>query len=403
MAPTFTTRIMPGIIDRYILVEIFKVFSAVLITVVLVSASMLLLRTLEEVNTGALGTDMVLHFLALQVLRNIPSLLPPVFFIAVLAALGRMARDSELIALGACGLGPGRIYRALLYAAVPVTIVTAWVSFDLRPAVMGEIYRINAGQAERANRIAGLRAGRFYQEAEGRVTIYVGKIDDDGSLHNIFIHDRRPGEMKLVVSDHGLFRRDEESGEQFVTLLEGRRYDGVPGEGNYTIGEFDRYNWRIEPRKLDDFRSQKRSVFTTAELLRANDLLDRAELQFRLSGPIAILTLTILTVPLTTTSPRQRGTWRMFLAFLTYFSLFNLQRVAAHWYETGVTPAWIGSLWYQALILVLVFVLLLPDSRWLRSLMRRTAPSGGRSAPHGGGAERAPEPGHQSSPRPASR
>ena len=394
---------MPGIIDRYILVEVFKVFTAVLITVVLVTASMLLLRTLEEVNTGALGTDMVLRFLALQVLRNIPSLLPPVFFIAVLAALGRMARDSELIALGACGLGPGRIYRALLYAAVPVTIMAAWISFDIRPAVMGEIYRINAGQADRVNRIAGLRAGRFYQEGGGQVTIYVEKIDDDGSLHNIFIHDQREGEMKLVLSDHGLFRRDEGSGEQFVILLKGRRFDGIPGQADYTIGEFDSYNWRIEPRQFNDFRSEKRSAFTTADLLRTNDLLDRAELQFRFSGPIAILTLTILTVPLTTTSPRQRGTWRMFVAFLTYFSLFNLQRVAAHWYETGVTPAWIGSLWYQALILVLVFVLLLPDGRWLRSLRRRPVSLDLTMAPCGGGSRPVQWPGPQSSPPPTSR
>lgn len=374
MTPPSAGRIMFGIVDRYILVEVFKVFSAVLSTVMLIAASMLLLRTLEEVNTGALGSDMLLRFLGLQVLRNTPSLLPPVFFVAVLVALGRMARDSELIALNACGLGPGRIYRALLYSAVPVTLLTAWISFDLRPAVMGEIYRINAGQTEQANRIAGLRAGRFYQEGEGQVTVYVGKMEDDGSLHNIFIHDRRAGEMKLVLSDHGLFRRDELSGEQYVILLQGRRYDGTPGQADYTIGEFESYNWRMEPRKADDFRSQKRSAFATADLLGADGLPDRAELQFRFSGPIAILTLTILAVPLTTRSPRQRGTWRMFLAFLTYFSFFNLQRVAAHWYETGVTPSWIGSLWYQALILVLVLVVLLPDSRWLKSLRRR-APS----------------------------
>jgi lipopolysaccharide export system permease protein len=374
---------MFGIIDRYILVEIFKIFAAVLSTVVLISASMLLMRTLEEVNAGALGADMVLRFLGLQLLRNTPSLLPPVFFVAVLVALGRMARDSELIALGACGLGPGRVYRALLYAAVPLMIVTAWFSFSLRPAVMGEIYKINASQTEQANRIAGLRAGRFYQEGEGQVTIYLGEIEGDGHLRNIFIHDRRSGQMKLVLSDHGLFRRDEMTGEQFVTLLHGRRYDGIPGQADYAIGEFDSYNWRIEPREVEDFRSLKRSAFTTAELLGADDLRDRAELQYRFSGPIAILTLTILAVPLTTKSPRQRGTWQMFLAFLTYFSFFNLQRVAAHWYETGVTPAWIGSLWYQALILVLILAVLLPDRRWLKSLRRRTAPLGGTSASEG--------------------
>ena len=65
----------------------------------------------------------------------------------------------------------------------------------------------------------------------------------------------------------------------------------------------------------------------------------------------------------------------MFLAFLTYFSFFNLQRLAANWFETGVTPSWLGSLWYQGLILVLVLAILLPENRWIRRLMRRSPPS----------------------------
>jgi lipopolysaccharide export system permease protein len=61
----------------------------------------------------------------------------------------------------------------------------------------------------------------------------------------------------------------------------------------------------------------------------------------------------------------------MFLAFLTYFSFFNLQRLAGHWLEIGATPTWLTSLWYQPSILVVIFMVLLPESRWLRRLLAR--------------------------------
>lgn len=120
------------------------------------------------------------------------------------------------------------------------------------------------------------------------------------------------------------------------------------------------------------FRTGKRAAFRTATLIGSEDLRDRAELQYRIGNPLAIFTLTLLTIPLTTKSPRQRTGGRMFLAFLTYFSFFNLQRLAEHWFETGVTPSWLGSLWYQALVLVLVLAILMPEGRRLRRLTRRS-------------------------------
>jgi len=370
---------MLGIADRYFLSEVSKVFFAVLSTVMLIVVSMLFLRTLEEVNAGVLGSDIVLRFIGLQIAKDAASLLPPIFFVALMVALGRMARDSELIAFSSCGLGPAQIYRALLYAAIPVAISTAWFSFYLRPLVVDEIQEIRTREKDQMHQIAGLKAGRFYQQDDGQITVYVEEIDGKGRLRNIFIHDRRDGEIRLVLSNEGFIRQDRASQDQFVTLLKGRRYDGAPGNPDYAIGEFERYNLRIEPRELGNIRSVKRATYKTSDLVGSDDLRDQAELQYRFAGPLAVITLTILALPLTTTSPRQRGTWRMFLAFLTYFSFFNLQRVAMNWYETGTTPVWLGMLWYQALILVLVILLLLPDSLWLKrlrlSVPQKTSPT----------------------------
>jgi lipopolysaccharide export system permease protein len=165
-----------------------------------------------------------------------------------------------------------------------------------------------------------------------------------------------------------MLRTDENAGGRFVTLHAGRRYDGEPGTPDYTIVKFERYDLLIESREVEDYRSLKRATYATTELLGSDDLRDRAELQYRFSFPLAIFTLTLIAVPLTTQSPRERGTWRLFLAFLTYFSFFNLQRLAATWFEAGTTPTWLGSLWYQALILVVVAVLLVPDRQWLKRI-----------------------------------
>jgi lipopolysaccharide export system permease protein len=74
---------------------------------------------------------------------------------------------------------------------------------------------------------------------------------------------------------------------------------------------------------------------------------------------------------LTQLSPRRRGGGRLFIAFLAYFAFFNGQRLAEEWMASGVTPAWLGILWYQLLIVTLVFAALLPGSYAMRRLRAR--------------------------------
>ncbi|MCU0834331.1 MAG: LPS export ABC transporter permease LptF [Chromatiaceae bacterium] len=364
---------MLGILDRYILAEVAKVFLAIAGVLILIVASLLFLRTLEEVSLGALGSQVVLRYLGLQLLRDAPSLLPPAFFIAALVALGRMARDSELIAIAACGLGPGRIYRSLLYFALPAAALTAWLSLALQPWATGEIQRVRAQQKEQTTQIAGIQRGRFYVQDAGRLTLYVEDIVDGRRLHNVFIHDQREGATRVVLSKEGYHSFDEATGDHILTLRDGRRYDGIPGRGDYEVGEFERYSLRIEPRRLEDVPNRKRSAQPTPVLLGSEDPADLAELYHRVAGPLSVIVLALIAIPLSASSPRQRASGRMLLAFLTYFGFLNLQRLAETWLETGVTPVWMGSLWYQLLLLVLVYVALLPESYWVRRLRRRPA------------------------------
>ncbi len=362
---------MLPIVDRYVLSEVLKALLAILATLMLIVASMLFLRTLEEVNLGALNADLVLRFLGLQLTRDAATLLPPSFFLAALGSLSRLARDSELVALNACGIGPRRLYRALFLLALPVALITGWFALALQPWAAAGIAEIRLQQKEQATQIAGLQAGRFYTEEGGEVVVYVGSVAKGKGLERVFILDQRGETKRIVVSETGRHRLDDQTGDHLVTLTDGHRFDGNPGEGNFLIGRFHEYQLRIEGTGAPAQTVTKRSATPSLDLLDSADRADRAELEHRIAAPLAIFTLTLIAVPLVAISPRQKTTGRLFLAFLAYFAFFNLQQLAETWLGNGTTPIWLTSFWYQVLVLALVYLVMLPEAGWYKALRER--------------------------------
>ncbi|WP_295392874.1 LPS export ABC transporter permease LptF [uncultured Thiodictyon sp.] len=370
---------MLPLVDRYLFSEVAKALLAILITLMLIVTSMLFLRTLEEVSLGALNANLVLRFLGLQLVRDTSTLLPPSFFLAALGALTRLARDSELVALNACGIGPRRLYRALLLLALPVALVTGWFALILQPWASAGIAEIRLAQKDQATQVAGLQAGRFYVEEDGQSIIYVGSIAKSRELERVFILSRQGKKPILVVSDSGHHRLDQKTGDHLITLTDGHRFDGNAGEGDYTIGQFREYQLRIDGQGPEPTQVKKNSTTPSRTLWASPDPAAQGELQHRIAAPLAIFTLLLIAVPLVAISPRQKTTGRLVLAFLAYFTFFNLQQLAETWLENGTTPLWLTSFWYQLLVVALVYLVMLPETPWYRGLrerFRQRAPTG---------------------------
>lgn len=360
-----------SLVDRYVIREVAKAFAAIVVVLLAIVVSLMFLRTLEEVNLGGLGVDLVFLYLRLQLLRDASSLLPPAFFLAILVTLNRLARDSELIAMNACGIGPPRIYRTLILLAIPVALLTGWFALFLQPEAAAGIQEIRLRQKEQATQLAGLQPGRFYVEEQGGIVVYIGAIDQRQALGDIFILDRRGDESRLVISKGGQHRIDEATGDHLVTLNSGQRFDGQPGSGAFLVGDFAEYRIRIRESGAPPRKLSKRATTPSLELLNASDIADRVELEHRIAAPLAIFTLAVLAIPLVEISPRQKTSGRLLLAFLAYFSFFNLQRLAETWLESGVTPPWMGSLWYQFAILGAVYLTLASASLWAGRIRQR--------------------------------
>lgn len=359
-----------GILDRLLVREVLKTLAVVLLILLLVLIASHFVKLLGRAAAGGLAPHAVLSLLGLQAIKVIGVLLPPSFFFALLWVLGRMYRDGEMVALQASGVGMRRVYRSAMLLAVPLALFAGLLTFQALPWANASIERVKFAQQDTAD-ISGIRPGRFNEFNKGELIIYTRGVSSDGKrLQGVFVQDRQHGRSGVVVADEAYQVADRASGERFVILADGRRYEGIPGHADYQVAAFHEYAFRLPKLDLDD-RRLRVGARATGELWRTDTLAARAELQYRFSVPTAVLVFALLAVPLARSEPRRDVYGRIGLAVLVYFVFMNLQRIAERWMELGVLPAWLGMWWVAMVMVALAGLIILLDSHWFAGYLRR--------------------------------
>ncbi len=364
---------MISLIDRYLLKEVLKAMFAILLVLTLILVSNNFIKLLKEVAAGDLNADILLEALFLQMVVLIGRLIPPTFFFAVLFVIGRMYRDSEVVALESCGVGGMRVYRSLVFVVVPVALLTGWLTLYATPWAGRLIEELWSNQGGQATELAGVAAGRFNEYSQGDLVLYVESIaKDERRMKNVFIQQRKNGVLSLITAKRGYQRVDREYGDLFLVLEDGLRYEGSPGQANYQISQFDKYGLLIKTSTGGETKVTRRAL-SSAELLNSPILRDRVELQLRISNVFALVVFALLGLPLSRTLPRQGPFGRLVLAFVLYTLYLSLQGVAESWMKSGLTPEWIGIWWVHVVLVIISLGLLLPNTqsyRWARRRLR---------------------------------
>jgi lipopolysaccharide export system permease protein len=306
----------------------------------------------------------------------ISRLIPPAFFFAVLYAVGRMYRDSEMVALESCGVGGVRLYRSLLLVVLPVALLTAWLSLIVQPWSSRTSALLIASQEGQASELSGISAGRFNEYSKGDLVLYVAAIDDnERRMRDIFIQQRREGVLSLISAKSGFQRIDKVSGDRYLVLDDGYRYAGHPGELNYQVSEFKRYSMRIQERGEGVVQQHRKSLSNRA-LLASSAIEHRVELQVRISQILGLLVFAFLSLPLSRSMPRQGPFGRLVLAFVLYTLYLSLQGVAERWMIEGITASWLGIWWVHLSLFLIGLLILLPDTQRYRVWRRQLGQAG---------------------------
>ncbi len=344
---------MTRIIDRYIIREVLKTAFGVTGILVLILVGNQLARVLGRAASDRLPKDAVLEFMGLTTLGYLGILIPAAFFISAMLALGRMYRDNEMAALSATGFGMRHLYRPLMLTALPVAALLAWLSFDLLPWAAGEAERVKA-EGRRQMQLSALEPGGFRTASQGRLVVHTQGRGEGDEVTGVFIQHREDDVVEVATAARGELRQN--GGDNLLVLKDGVRYAGVPGTTGFRIARFREHGVPVPTPELD-MGNDPQERAPTRELVDSVNPEYKAELHLRISGPVSIIVLTLLAVPLSRSNPREGRYGRLALGILAYFMYTNLIWVARLAIERGYLPAWLGFWWVHLLMAAVALIL----------------------------------------------
>jgi len=348
--------------------EVVKTLLVILLVLLLLILANTLVKLLDEVAGGEISLRLMGAFFVARMIKLTGFLAPPAFFFAILWVLGRMYRDSEMVALQAAGVGTVRLYRPFVIVALLLSLLVAAFSFHFYPAAKGHAERL-ARQEKAALGIGLLKPGGFSEFGNGRFMVYVGEGSEDGEeLRDLFVRYERQGSQWLVLAAEASIEPLHEG--RFLVLRDGYRYGGEPGSEGFFMGHFQRYGIRLPDVKLP---AQGRDVDTLpfSLLYLSDDRRLKTELQWRLAIPLSVFALMLVSVPLSRSLPRQGVYGRLFVAVVFYVLYLNLLSLAKQWMKDGQLPEWMGIWWVPASATLLGGLLLYLDSIAVNTFWRR--------------------------------
>lgn len=361
---------MVKILERYLIREVLAAWAAVTVVLLLILISSYMGRFLADIAAGEVPGDLLLSLLALKTVGALGLLLPASLFLAAMLALGRLYRDSEMVVMSACGLGPGRLYRALAMLGVPACLGLAAISLWLAPqaAATGQALR---DDASRDAQVATLQPGRFQPISGGR-TVYIGATGDEARrFRQVLVIGGEGGTVDVVTAERGTYYPDQGEAGRYLVLEAGHRAVGQPGRADFQLLEFARNTVRLPPLE-DPAGTLPLEALPTMQLLDEDSPTARAELHWRLATPLSVLVLLLLAVPAARIAPRESRYSKLILGFLVYLTYANLLGLGRVWIEQERLPWGAGLWWAHALFGALALT-------WVASQYRRRRPP--REAP----------------------
>ena len=345
-----------SLIDRYMLREFLISLTAVIGVLWLIYVATRFARYLAQAAVGNLPAEVIFNLLWLNSFGALSILLPIGTFLAVLLSLSRMSSDNELTVIAACGIDGNRILRNVVVFSGTMAIITGVLALLIVPDVLSGRYEIEQ-KAKIAANTTGLVAGSFKESQNGDWTFYSQQLSEDKThMENIFIEIHRDEKPLIFRAERGRFDIESETGDKYLVLEDGYRYEGNAGDLDFRIAEYATHSMLIERGESVQVREKHKSL-PTAVLWERGEPQDLAEIQWRVSSAVMTIILSVIAITLAHTGPRQGRYAGFFPAVLVYVIYSNLLGVTRAWVEKGDLAPWIGAIWVHLLMIGIMLML----------------------------------------------
>ncbi len=372
------SSLKPTMLDRYIGREIL----APTLLGLLLFTFILLLQEIA-ILTGFLVSRSADIFTILRVFFNLlPHILattiPMAVLLGVLLGFGRMASESEIVALRASGISPARLMRPVLALGGAAALVTLYVTtFGYPNANQSHrelTFSLMTGQAARN----AIRPRVFTDDLipSGNMILYVSDIaSGSGEWRNLFVSDSRsPKQPRVILAKSGRLVIDRDQRDARLDLSDGAIYTVRPASPEAI--EVSRFQGREVRLPFDEIfppqtvLGKGHNEMTIVDLAqeiqkrrKANEPEARVapylvEVHKRLAIPAACVVFGLLGLGLSLGNRKEARSAAFSVSIAVIFVYFVFFRLGEQAGDTGVLPPFL-AMWGANLLFAAVGIVLL--------------------------------------------
>lgn len=361
---------IPRILHRYILKELFHFFGLSLVTFTFI---LLVTKVFTFVDL-IINKGVAPSAIGFLILYTLPSFfiftLPIATLLAVLLTFLRLSHDNEMTAIKASGISLYQILPPVFVISVCAYLCASYIALYAMPkgnrAFNELVYSV---ARERA--YVGIKP-RYFNDDFKDIVLYANEVDVSGKfLHDIFISDKRnPKLSNTIIAQKGVIVSDPKKKSLVLKLTDGSiHYDSQDLTSSDTIW-FSTYELFLDLRQLTRQHGEKgigKSEMSVSELIAklktstAKDIkynLYLIELHKKFAVPLSCIILGLIAVPLgiqTKISGSSGGVSFGLGIFLLYYILLATGRSFG---ESGAYPPalgmWIPNIFLGVLTIVMM-------------------------------------------------
>ena len=366
------------LLTRYILREVvsYALLGALLFTFVLFMRD--LPKILEQVVRDSASIADVFRFFAYTLPNILTFTIPMAVLAGILLGLSRLAADSEITAMRACGIGAFtfvRIVSILSFVALAFGLVNA---LYFAPRGAANLLKLE-DQLKTSQASFQVQPRVFYENFKDYV-LYVQDVPAAGATwRHVFLADlTQPANPKVTTANQALIFSPGPSNPQGLRLhlLDGGVHEVSPNNPNqYNISTFISTDDALQFDNQDDTHISR--MDTPLHALSLHDLWQRThagtgatlrdtpdaraaliELNTRFSYPFACIVLMLIGVPLGLSSRRGGKSTGFVLALMLFFAYYLLSVVGVGFAKSGKLSPILG-VWNANLVFTILGLLLL--------------------------------------------
>jgi len=349
------------IISKYLLRNLTVFFFAIFFIIgLLVFGNQFVLTVQESIEHGIPVIELF-PLISYNMIRDVPIILTLSLFLSIIVSISQLYKNSEAVVMNSIGLGESDFIRFIQ----PIVILSFILIFCLTIFAVPwakQQKSLAESQTVNASEFSFITEGKFESFKNGEIVFYASEssiIDADGeqNMEEVFIYADGNGSPTIVLASEAKKYTDAQSKSVYLRLKDGIRYEGLPGDKNINILDFELYDLEIISGDIQKsiINFSEIEEMTSINLLSQDNLLASAEMQWRFSQPISILLLSVLGVFLGKSSPRTGKGINVIIGVIIFMIYNNGLLVAKSSIESGQLNPIIG-MWIIHLFLFLILI-----------------------------------------------